>query len=148
MSGERPADDNIRRDPPLPPDRRAENRPYKDEDEDAYYRRIRRSIRDEPQEVVAATDFIVPVNVNPWALAASYLGLIGFCLPLLGIPFALLAIVFAILALRSRPSSGSTTYSKVTGNIRAWIGLVLGIFGLILWPMVFLVFLIAELSRR
>jgi hypothetical protein len=146
MSTERPEDEKIQREP-SPPRRalRPEDRDERDDfdpDEPAY-RRVRRSPQDS-EEVVAPTDFLVPTNVNPWALVSAYMGLIGFCLPLIGIPFALLAIVFAILGLRSRPSKGGTTYGKVTGNIRAWIGLTLGIFGLVGWGIFFLVILAAR----
>ena len=147
MSNERPDDEKIQRDPPQPPPLRA-RLPEDDydprDDEEPAYRRIRRSHREEPEQAVEATDFIVPTNVNPWALLSAYMGLIGFCVPIIGIPFAMLAILFAILGLRAQPSKGGTTYGKVTGNIRAWIGLVLGIFGLVGWSLFFVIMLAAR----
>jgi hypothetical protein len=146
MSNERPDDERIQRDPPPPPPLRARLPDEEDDprDEEPAYRRIRRSRHDETEQAVEATDFIVPTNVNPWALISAYMGLIGFCLPIIGIPFAVLAIIFAILGLRARPSKGGTTYGKVTGNIRAWIGLVLGIFGLVGWSLFYVIMLVAR----
>ena len=82
---ERPDEGQIQRQPS--PRRSLASKPPQDDAEDEpAYRRLRRSIRNEPEEVVTATDFIAPVNVNSWALVSAYLGLIGFCVPFFWLP--------------------------------------------------------------
>ena len=63
MTSDMPDEEKIQREPnpPRPPLRVDE----RDDDDELAYRRLRRSIRKEPEEVVSVTDFIVPVNVNP-----------------------------------------------------------------------------------
>ena len=61
---ERPDEGQIQRQPS--PRRSLASKPPQDDAEDELaYRRLRRSIGNEPEEVVTATDFIAPVNVNP-----------------------------------------------------------------------------------
>src|SRR5947209_4372703 len=67
-----------------------------------------------PRQDVEATDFLVPVNVSPWALASCYLGLIGFCLPIIGLVFAIPALIFGIIALQKKPAR-RVSYGSVTG---------------------------------
>jgi hypothetical protein len=121
-------DDNIRREPPPP----LRARPV-DSDENEWEEPPHRQIRIDREEVIAPADLIVPINVNIWSLLAAYLGLVGFCLPFVGIPFAVLGVLFAVLAMRSKKGPGGTSYGKVTGDIRAWAGLILGVLGLLIW---------------
>jgi hypothetical protein len=87
--------------------------------------RPRRRRPREPQyeSVVEPTDFIVPTNVSPWAIASCYLGFVGFFLPLIGLVFAIPAFICGIVAIRKRARGAN--YGAVTSNIRAIIGLVL-----------------------
>jgi hypothetical protein len=110
---------------------RACGRDLTDDEEDDRPRR-----RPPPRDEVEAADFLVPMHVSPWALAACYLGLIGFCLPFVGVPFALIGFICGIIALR-RQGRQTQTYGRVTGNIRAIIGIVLGGLGLVI-PVVIL----------
>jgi hypothetical protein len=110
---------------------RACGRDLIEDDEDDRPRRRR-----PPQDQVEAADFLVPLHVSPWALAACYLGLIGFCLPFIGIPFALIGLICGIVALY-RQGRQTHTYGRMTGNVRAIIGIVLGALG-ILYPLVIL----------
>ena len=100
---------------------------YEDEERDR--RRPRRRSRNQDQ--IEATDFIIPTNVSGWAIASCYLGLIGFCLPVIGLVFAVPAVICGIVAFKNWSNKGS--YGAVTGNIRAFIGLVLGSLAIVGW---------------
>jgi len=99
---------------------------YEDEEDDDRPLAKRRQ-----RDAVEATDFLVPTNVSGWSLASCYMGLIGFCLPFLGLIFAVPALIFGIVALRKRKKSGS--YSAVTSDIRAIVGLVLSSLAILGW---------------
>ncbi len=133
VTGARPA-------PPRPDDA-VEDRPRRpaarpavhgdDEDDAAMGRKMRNIARPEGDYHVdsdTALGFVVPVGVSGWALAAGYLGLIG-CIPILGVPFALLGILFGVIAIVHRRTDGS--YGAITGNVRAVIGIALGLLGLL-----------------
>ena len=102
----------------------AERRPHCGEyiDEEDEPRPRRRSPRLEPE--IQPTDFIVPTNVSPWAIASCYFGLVGFCLPFVGLIFAIPAFICGIIAIRKRRAKAAS-YGAVTSDIRAIIGLVL-----------------------
>jgi hypothetical protein len=86
-----------------------------------------------------AVQFIVPVNVSGWALAACYSGLIGMCIPLVGLPFALAGLICGIIAIKRRKRD--VTYGVISGNIRAVLGIVFGSIGILLtaaWGIMFM----------
>jgi hypothetical protein len=94
---------------------------------------------------VEPLDFLVPRRVSLSSMLACYLGLLGACVPFLGLAFAVPAIICGIVALRRRRKSA--TYGAVTSDIRAFIGIVLGALGIVLWSaMGFMV--LADWYRR
>jgi hypothetical protein len=114
-----------------------EPRPPRRDDADDYDDRPRR--RREPE--IDATDFLVPMNVSGWSLAACYIGLVScFPIPGLGLVLGIIALVSARKALRRRKKGSS--YGQVTGDMRAVVGMVLGILSIICHSIL-LVFLIA-----
>jgi hypothetical protein len=120
----RPDDDYEDDDPPRRRRRRDEDYEDDDYDDDDYDDRPRRRADD-----VDPVGFIVPTDVSGWSIVACYAGLIGFCLPLLGLPFALVGLVCGIVALRKRKRA--TNYGRVTSDIRAIVGVVLGGLGVL-----------------
>jgi hypothetical protein len=97
--------------------RRRRDDDYDDDyEDDDYDDRPRRRRADDVDPV----GFIVPTDVSVWSILACYLGLIGCVLH----PLALVAIVLGIVALRKRKKA--TSYGRVTSDIRAVIGIVLG----------------------
>jgi len=82
--------------------------------------------RHRPEPVAEPTEFLIPVGVSGYSLAACYLGLVG-CMPVIGLPFGIIALVCGIIALRQRKKKQATgSYGAVTSDMRAVIGVVLG----------------------
>jgi predicted branched-subunit amino acid permease len=77
-----------------------------------------------------AAQFVVPINVSVWAIISCWAGLIGFCIPLAGLIFTIPAVVCGIIALR-QIRRRDPSYGKMTGQVRAVIGLVFGGLGTI-----------------
>jgi hypothetical protein len=69
-------------------------------------------------------EFIVPTDVSGWSIVACYVGLISCFLPFVGIFPAVVAITCGIIALRKRKKA--ITYGRVTSDLRAIVGVVLG----------------------
>ena len=108
--------------------RRRDDDDYDDEDEDDERPRRRRrrredSFADHPENL------IVPLDVSGWSVAAFFCGIIG-CFPILGVPVAIAALVLGIIALKRRKKGSS--YGKITGDMRAVIGLILATTSLLL----------------
>lgn len=113
---DRPAsEDDFERDRPL-------RRPRRDDDEDERPRR-RRS-RPVDDDGVNAAEFLVPVNVSAWSIAACYFGLLSCVLPFIGLVLALVAFPSGIVALRRRRKNNKSDYGSITGDMRAVIGLI------------------------
>jgi hypothetical protein len=140
-------------------------RPIDDEEEDDEPRRRvkkkrRRDEDDEPDEEPenlrdnTLLNMIFPVGVSVFAMGANYMGvlsllavifggviagvtqvkIIGLILPGVGALFGLIAIVLGGLSFIIRPKK--TTYGSVTGYIRAIVGILCGLVGLIGAPVV------------
>ena len=106
--------------------RRRDDDDYDDEDDERPRRRRRRredSFADHPENL------IVPLDVSGWSVAAFFCGIIG-CFPILGVPVAIAALVLGIIALKRRKKGSS--YGKITGDMRAVIGLILATLSLLL----------------
>lgn len=73
-----------------------------------------------PTATDPALRMVVPIGVSPWAIAAGYLGLLSFLCGVTG-PFALLTGILALRQIKRDPQLG--------GHVRAWVGIVLGVFG-------------------
>ena len=110
---------------------RAERCPHCGEHLDEEEPRPRRRRRPPPEPEIQPTDFLVPTNVSPWAMASCYMGFVGFCLPLVGLVFAIPGFICGIIAVRKRAKAAS--YGAVTSNIRAIIGLVLSSLAIVLY---------------
>jgi hypothetical protein len=87
--------------------------------------------------------FIVPVNVSGWSLAACYAGLIGLCIPVVGLVFAIPALIFGIIAVK-KMKAGANSYGAISGNIRAVLGLIFSILAILLWGGVLVYILLQE----
>ena len=81
------------------------------------------------QESVSPLDAIIPTN--PLAAIGCYCGIFSMPCCGLGIVLGPLAIGLGILGLRVHVMQESS-YGAVTSKIRAWIGIVTGILGLII----------------
>ena len=106
--------------------RRRDDDDYDDEDDERPRRRRRRredSFADHPENL------IVPLDVSGWSVAAFFCGIIG-CFPILGVPVAIAALVLGIIALKRRKKG--SCYGKITGDMRAVIGLILATMSLLL----------------
>ncbi|MFM7073662.1 MAG: DUF4190 domain-containing protein [Planctomycetota bacterium] len=81
---------------------------------------------------------LVPIGVSPWAIASGYLGLL---VPLCGVtgPFALLTGILALRQISKNPQMG--------GQVRAWVGIVLGLLGSLIFVF-FLIGFIGSMARR
>jgi hypothetical protein len=100
----------------------------RDEDRPRRRRQEREDYDDRPprrrrESEIEATDFLIPTGVSGWSMAACYFGLFSCFIPLLGFVMALIALPCGIVALRRRKKKGSS-YGKVTGDIRAILGIV------------------------
>ena len=73
---------------------------------------------------------IVPLGTNGWAIAASYLALIGMISCGFGGPFALILGIVALVSLKKNPGQ--------RGKGRAWFSIVMGIGTTILYGVWFL----------
>lgn len=73
-----------------------------------------------PTATDPALRMVVPIGVSPWAIAAGYLGLLSFLCGVTG-PFALITGILALRQIKRDPQLG--------GHVRAWVGIVLGVFG-------------------
>jgi hypothetical protein len=127
------ADDEIRAGDPDPP--RRKNAPPPDDDRPRRRRRDADDDRESPED--AALGAIVPVGVSIWALLSLYTALFSCVIPGLG----LLAIIFGILALMTHKQKA--TYGSVSGNIRAIIGIVLGLSTFVIHVFALIAFLMA-----
>lgn len=81
------------------------------------------SARPKPQSQHSDLDrLVMPVDVEPSALAAGYLGLFSF-IPFLGLPLGIAAIVLGRKALRVLNETSDT---RLSGRGRAILGITLG----------------------
>lgn len=87
-----------------------------------------------PTGVDPALRMVVPIGVTPWAILSGYLGLLAFLGGLTG-PFAVLTGILALRAIRKNPQLG--------GSVRAWVGIFLGTFGVLLLLLILVAFLAA-----
>jgi hypothetical protein len=95
-------------------------RPRRRRDDDEYFDERRQRPR---QQDVEAAEFLIPTGVSAWSMSACYFGFFSCFLPVIGLAMALIALPSGIIALRKRKKK-STSYGAVTGDIRAWIGIV------------------------
>jgi hypothetical protein len=133
------ADDEIREgDPELP--RRKNAPPSDDEDDDDRPRRRRRRDNDGDREAPeeSALGAVVPLGVSVWALVSLYSALLSCVIPGLG----LVAIIAGILAFVTHKQKA--TYGSVSGNIRAIIGIVLGLSTFVIHVLALIAFLMAK----
>lgn len=89
-----------------------------------------------PANAVDATDFLIPKRVSGWSLVSCYFGLIGVLMPLFGFFFALIALPCGIIALYQWRKANS--YGNVTSNIRAILGVIMSLAGILIWGMAWL----------
>ena len=108
------------------------------EDDDRPRRRRPRGDDLEPAEL------IVPLNVSPLSIIACYAGLVGMCLPVVGLVFAVPALVCGVIALRRRKSDAASSYGKVTGDIRAVVGVIFSTIGILLSGAMLLLLALAD----
>jgi hypothetical protein len=157
----RPTDDALRTGNPLP--KKKPTRPIDDDDDEEEVRRpVKKKVRrddEEPAEPESLRDNTVlnmffPVGVSLWALGSNYFGVFGFLiavfgglvsagmgnkmigiiLPILGGLMCLLAIPLGGLSFILRPKK--TTYGGVTGYMRAILGILFGLLGIIAAPVI------------
>ena len=134
------ADDDIREgEPDRPRKKRAAPRddPDDEDDDDRPRRRRRRDDdREAPEE--SALGAVVPLGVSIWALVSLYSALLSCVIPGLG----LVAIIAGILAFVTHKQKA--TYGSVSGNIRAIIGIVLGLSTFVIHVIALIAFLMAK----
>jgi hypothetical protein len=137
------------------PRRPAKRRPVDDDEDDEPRRPSRKRRRDEEEEEPesirdnAILNMFFPVGVSLWALGSNYLGvfsllgafagfigggvigvkMVGYVICGLAALFGLLAMPLGALAFIMRPKK--TTYGGVTGYMRAVIGIICGLLGII-----------------
>ncbi len=88
-----------------------------------------------------ATGGIIPYK-NPHALIAYYLGIVAL-FPLLGVPFGIASFVLGIMGLRNRRKNPA-----IKGSVHAIVGIVFGIFSMLLGGLIGLAIVIAMFGRR
>jgi hypothetical protein len=118
------ADDEMREGEPRPTRRRPADDDDRDREEDDRPRRRRRRDADEDSNPAgdAALAAVVPVGVSIWAMVSLYSALLSCVIPGLGL-IGIFAGIMALVASKKQ----QTSYGSVTGNIRAVIGIVLGL---------------------
>lgn len=160
----KPGSDAVQKGNPLPKKKPA--RPVDaDDDEEEVRRPVKKKVRprddedepdDEPDSLRDNTllNMLFPVGVSLWALSSNYFGVFGFLialfgglasvgmgskmlgivLPVIGGLMCLLAIPLGGLSFILRPKK--TTYGGVTGYMRALIGILFGLIGIVAAPLI------------
>ena len=98
---------------------------------DKFCRNCGASLEGKPVVVVESGGLDVLVPPNASALWAYYLGIASLACFLTSIP----AVITGILGIRH-----ANRHPEARGKIHAWVGIVLGLFGLCLWAMMIAVF--------
>jgi hypothetical protein len=88
-----------------------------------------------------ADAWLVPTNVNGWAMASGYLGLISF-FPLLGVLTGIAAIIMGLVALKQLPRK-----RRQSGYGRAWFGIIAGSLGLLGHAVIILMILVSSRGK-
>ena len=118
--------DKIREgDPDLP--RKKRTRPRDDDEDDRFERKRRNIARDDDDGGNSPLSAVVPLGVSIWALLSFYLSLLSCLIPGLG----LLAILFGAIAFFTHKHQAS--YGSVTGNMRAVLGIMIGVLTSLGW---------------
>jgi hypothetical protein len=129
-------------------DRPRKKRPSRDDDDDDDDRPRKRRRRDEDEQEDdddlgnSPLGAVVPLGTSIWALASFYLALVSCVvpLPLLG----LIAVVLGAVSFFRQNHKAS--YGSITGNIRAVLGIVIGLFTMV-GSTVFLIMLMSGKLR-
>jgi ribosomal protein L40E len=144
------------------PKKKPAPRPLDDDEDDAPRQPVKKKPRreeepdEEPESMRDNTllNMLFPVGVSIWAMLSNYLGVLGvlatvfgfllamvagikimgLILPIVGMVLCLLAIPLGGLSFFLRPKK--TTYGGVTGYVRAIIGILCGLIGLVGGPAV------------
>lgn len=126
------ADDKIRKGDPDNVKRKKAPPPDDDEDEEEEERPRKRRRRDADEEEAAdlgstPLSAVVPVGGSIWALLSFWIALLSCVvpLPLLG----LIAVILGVVAFLTHKSKAS--YGSITGNMRAVLGIVIGLLTMI-----------------
>lgn len=69
-----------------------------------------------PVHVNSGLEVVLPINVDPWAIFAGYLGL--FSVLAIPAPFAIFTGIMALRSLKKNPGT--------RGHVRAWVGILGG----------------------
>jgi hypothetical protein len=124
------ADDKIRKGDPERMKKKKAPPPEDDEEEEERPRKRKRRDADEEESADIGSSplsAVVPVGGSIWALLSFWIALLSCVvpLPLLG----LIAVILGVVAFLTHKSKAS--YGSITGNMRAILGIVIGLFTMI-----------------
>lgn len=136
------ADEKIRKGEPQPSKKKPVPAPVDDEDEKP--KKKRRDADEEGGSDIGSSPLsaVVPVGGSIWALLSFYIALLSCIvpLPLLG----LIAIILGGLAFMTHKHKAS--YGSITGNMRAVLGIVIGLVTMIFYSIVLVLWAIGTLK--
>lgn len=136
------ADEKIRKGEPQPSKKKPAPAPVDDEDEKP--KKKRRDADEEGGSDIGSSPLsaVVPVGGSIWALLSFYIALLSCIvpLPLLG----LIAIILGGLAFMTHKHKAS--YGSITGNMRAVLGIVIGLITMVFYSIVLVLWAIGTIK--
>jgi hypothetical protein len=138
------ADEKIRKGEPQPAKKKKAAPPPSEDEEDERPRKKRRDADEEDGSDIGSSPLsaVVPVGGSIWALLSFYIALLSCVvpLPLLG----LIAVILGGVAFMTHKHKAS--YGSITGNMRAVLGIVIGLFTMVGSTIIVIMYFMGKLG--